>query len=386
MIAIDIRFLSENMRNGIISSGTGVFFSEVIAGIRENRWTDSFLLLVDKEQENAARKLFPEFRIKVLNYWLNNRYHILLYPLHQLIDGYRTRRLLKNNQVDCLWFPMATPFDYLYTGIPTVSTLHDLIPLHNNPKSISWKIGCRLIVNKSLKVVTDSQYVRDDIIETFSLGTRDSQKIISIPCPVIVDEENYKQVKKMVEKPYILDVNAYQPRKNGITLIKAFHRISKEIDCNLVFCGGYDAEDTLKGMQNYANRIGLGQRVHFFLALPIEERNWLIANAKLLVSPSLSEGFGRTPIEAALYKIPVLTTKSDSLYEVTLGLLNYYDNPKDYKELAKKIIEIIQTPPTNNELNEISKRFSDRYSKNRIAKCYYKVFSAVQKRSKRTRN
>ena len=65
-----------------------------------------------------------------------------------------------------------------------------------------------------------------------------------------------------------------------------------------------------------------------------EERNWLLTNAALFVTPSLFEGFGRTPVEAAICRIPVISTKETSLFEATQGLCSYVENPTDEKELV----------------------------------------------------
>lgn len=43
----------------------------------------------------------------------------------------------------------------------------------------------------------------------------------------------------------------------------------------------------------------------------------LYSNASLFVSPSLMEGFGFTPIEAAIHCVPVVCTKETALYETT---------------------------------------------------------------------
>lgn len=57
--------------------------------------------------------------------------------------------------------------------------------------------------------------------------------------------------------------------------------------------------------------------------------------ADLFIHPSLLEGFGYPPIEAAIHKTPVLTTKETALYESTMGILNYYEPATDSQALAK---------------------------------------------------
>lgn len=73
------------------------------------------------------------------------------------------------------------------------------------------------------------------------------------------------------------------------------------------------------------------------------------------------EGFGYTPIEAAMLETPVLTSKETALYETTMGLLNYYEPVKDYKVLANRIKEILASPPSRDELRDIAHTLARRY-------------------------
>ena len=380
MIAIDIRFLSENMRDGIISSGVGVFFSDVIDGIRKNNQVDKILMIVDSKQYETAKKIFSDFKFVVLDYIFDEKY-FYLYFLHNLIDGLRLSNILKKHNISEIWFPMATPYYYLYTGLFSVSTIHDLILLHESPNSLTYKIGFKNIIKKSKIIVTDSEYVKKDIIYTYKLKEIDSNKIYSIPCPIVVNEE-YSEIDELKNIDYIIDVNAYQNRKNGITLIKAFNIIKDKIPYDLVFCGGYNPNGVLEKMQEVSKELGIIDRVHFYLSIPIEQRNWLIAKARLFVSPSLSEGFGRTPVEAGILKVPVLSTKVDSLVEVTLGLFSYYNNPEDYNELADCILKELSHEKDASELLSISNKLKYSYLPEVISKKYLDLIIGIDNKTK----
>jgi glycosyltransferase involved in cell wall biosynthesis len=47
-----------------------------------------------------------------------------------------------------------------------------------------------------------------------------------------------------------------------------------------------------------------------------DEKDWLLANAALVLNPSVAEGFGLMPFEAALHGTPVVSSRLASLHEV----------------------------------------------------------------------
>lgn len=373
-LAIDVRYMSKDMENGIISSGVGRFFVEVLEGMIALGHNREVVLIAERSQKEIFVKLFPQVRIYCLDYTFKMGSNIIYYPIHYVIDSVRLMKAIKRINADVVWFPFTTPYTYLETGVDTVSTIHDIIPFRENPRSITWKLWGRRIIRRSKVIVADSKYVRKDIIDAYRIKDRKiKQKICAIPSPVVVDISQTKEIKELKERSYILDINAYQERKNAITLLKAFSRIADKIKEDLVFCGGFEAGGLLQMLKAKAWDEGLAGRVHFFFSVPMSERNWLLKNAALLVSPSLSEGFGRTPIEAAIVGIPVLTTKVDSLYEVTGGLLHYYEPPEDDKILAKTIEELLGDIPPMDALRNISGKFVYRYAPERVAKMYWEV-------------
>ena len=65
-------------------------------------------------------------------------------------------------------------------------------------------------------------------------------------------------------------------------------------------------------------------------------------NCKIFAYPSLYEGFGIPIIEAMQNGAIVLTSKNSSLLEVGGNAVIYIENPKNYKEIAKKIDDILK--------------------------------------------
>lgn len=128
-------------------------------------------------------------------------------------------------------------------------------------------------------------------------------------------------------------------------------------------------------MQNYIEENALSDRIQLLFRVTDEERNWLLTNATLFVTPSLFEGFGRTPAEAAICKIPVISTKETSLHEATMGLCNYVENPKNENELAEQILKKLENPDSEEKLLEIAKTLTGNYEPARWAKRYWEILA-----------
>ena len=107
------------------------------------------------------------------------------------------------------------------------------------------------------------------------------------------------------------------------------------------------------------------------------KKTWLLKNAALFVTPSLYEGFGRTPIEAAVCKVPVISTKETSLYETTMGLVSYYDNATDENELADTILTVIRNSPSQTTLSSIANTFKTTYAVKNCAQKYIALFNRI---------
>ena len=87
--------------------------------------------------------------------------------------------------------------------------------------------------------------------------------------------------------------------------------------------------------------------------------SYLYRNASVFVSPSRMEGFGLTPVEAAINGTPVICSNIDTLKETTLGLTDYF-NPDDSDRLSELIMKYVSTSKL--DYKSISERLSNEYS------------------------
>lgn len=181
----------------------------------------------------------------------------------------------------------------------------------------------------------------------------------SIPFDFSVAEQ---PIQKILGKKYILDINRYELYKNAETLIRAFNLLRDTIPHILYLKGGEHHTESRIVLENLVTELGLNDRVIFDVEVRSEgEMRYLYTHADLFVSPSLQEGFGWTPIEAAVLKVPVLVSNIEVLKEVTCNKIPTFD-PHSPEELANKILAILQNPPSEQERTELSDFYLEKYS------------------------
>ena len=185
--------------------------------------------------------------------------------------------------------------------------------------------------------------------------------------------------KRIISQKYILYVSTLYKYKNVITLLKAFFLIKDEIEHKLIIIGKSPDQSWEKEAFPFIKQNKLDNRIiHISESVSDEALANYYANADLLVHPSTKEGFGFTPIEAAIHKIPVITNKDTALYETTKGLLNYYTPSTDEKELAEVMKKVLRHPQRMKELEKISDIFKTEYDyRSQAEKLYNYIISNI---------
>lgn len=121
-------------------------------------------------------------------------------------------------------------------------------------------------------------------------------------------------------KPFIFMLGANFKHKNRTYAIRVFRALVTRYGWpgHLVFAGpevssGGSAEEEAQELEHSPE---IDARVHDVGSVDEEEKRWLLENAALVLYPSVYEGFGLIPFEAAASGTPALTTRATSLSEV----------------------------------------------------------------------
>lgn len=376
MIGIDFTFITkEAIENGRITGSLEVFTMDILDSISALKKEKHFAVITNSAAEEYLRKRFPTFKIFVLGGFIGKLIYLLSFRRKigvrylkkcGLIDS-----IITGSGIDYIWYPWMVPEVVSNFNGKYVGTCHDLFMRDSNSD-----LSCLKMFSCAQRIVCISTYTKQQVIDIYDIPS-EKFDVISNSLSMTINEIQTEEIVELKGKNFLLDINAYQYRKNTLTLLKSFERIKSMIDEDLVLCGGYALDDYYEKCIAFINDHGLNDRVYVYRGIKEEEKNWLLKNCKLFITPSESEGFGRTPVEAGLCLKPVISTRVTSLEEATCGLVHYVDDPKDDKELADEILYVLNHPDTRERLQYIKDTFSTRYSPQKVINEYIKVFEKL---------
>lgn len=313
-----------------LNLGTSIYCIRFIKGLPIDLQAN-LILLVPYSTSNKFISMFPNIEHMVFN-----KRKTFFGKLGDIFQWYK---IVNSVNCDVVFLPTLN-FLYVWkTNKPIVQTIHDLQPLKVFPpiKKCVYKLLMPMVLKRSKRIIAISDFVLNEIVEHYKFTTNKVRRVYN--SVEVISEPKCN----LPEKRYILTVNALRNYKNILTLLKAYKNIQDQIDQNLIIIGR-KSEYWDSVLFPFIVENNLTSRVKRLENLSEDELAAYYKNADLFITTSLLEGFGYTPIEAALYSVPVISTKESALYETTLGLLNYYNPATDENELSKKIIDVLSSP------------------------------------------
>jgi len=268
-----------------------------------------------------------------------------------------------------------------------IITIHDLSFLRYPQFNFDWFIKkytglVRKNALRAKRIIADSYSTKNDIVRFFEINP-DKIEVIYLAAESIFKklDDNEKDtnslIKHGIDRKYILSVGTIEPRKNFITLIKAFNLIKENeaaADLKLVIAGrtGWKSEDTYaeRGKSPYLKDILFTGRV------PDSDLIQIYNQAEIFVYPSIFEGFGLPPLEAMSCGLPVIVSDTSSLKEV-IGDSGILVKVGDEHELARNILDVLKNKELKERLIKKSllnaKKFSWANTAKKTFELYYKT-------------
>ena len=334
VIGIDARGLN-NKKTGIAT-----YIEEVVKKINCEKDLNTKFILYSNRDINIDLKLSDNIIIK--NYKK---------PAGTLWVYFCLPKILKEDKVDVFWgtqhlLPKRNRFT---KNIKYILTVHDLA-IHKLGNIGEWKntLIQRLFLKTSCKhadeIMADSKATKDDIIEIFKIDDK-KIKVVYLGTNFnndykLSNELEAEILKKfnVVNKNYLFFVSTIEPRKNIVTLIKAFESLKEKKEnktLKLILAGGlgWKYQDVIDAIENSKFK----EDINLAGYISKEEKECLFKNAKCFVYPSLYEGFGLPILEAMSKEAIVVTSNISSIPEVAEKAAIYFDNVYDSNELSEKI-------------------------------------------------
>jgi glycosyltransferase involved in cell wall biosynthesis len=279
-----------------------------------------------------------------------------------------------------------------FLSVPYVVTVHDLIryfdlkgwgPFIHRP-NLRDRLYLQLDyvgIRRAAAIIAVSQTTKRDLVRYLGIP---KERIFVIYEGI--DHTRFRPVaRRIVDGPYILFVGSEHPRKNLITLLRAFRLLKDQAcfrDLKLVkvgAAGGREAPFRQRTLTAIA-ALGLEREVLLTGHVPSDDLVAYYSGAACLVLPSLYEGFGFPPLEAMACGCPVIVANAGALPEIA-GDAALIVNARDVQALAGAVRDVLVDEQTRQDLIRRGFQRSCEFSWERTARETLTVYQVVEQMS-----
>ncbi|MEP6683077.1 MAG: glycosyltransferase family 1 protein [Parafilimonas sp.] len=349
--------------------GIGNFTVQVLKRLIEDHPKQHFDILVDNKFTNiyfdypnvTLHRIFPAFR------------HPLLYILMLEL---RLPLYLKKIKPDLLI--TMDGFMSLASNTKQLPVVYDL-NFEHYPENLPWrnrvyyKFFFPKFVRKAKRVITISEYSKDDIVKTYHYP---ADKIDNVYCGIsdyffpCSEIEKYQTKEKYTTgKEYFFFAGTMHPRKNILRLIQAFDEFKKSnsSDLKLVLAGHIMWDD--ESIKNVVESSSVREDIIFAGRVSNEDLRLLLGSAWALVFVPVFEGFGLPIVEAWQCGAPVICSNVTSIPEVA-GDAAIVVDPFNIKDIAEAMQMMTDVNVHSKYINAGQKR-KELFSWARTAKLFW---------------
>lgn len=278
----------------------------------------------------------------------------------------------------------------LWQKCPTVLTIHDLSLLlfpkvHEGRRVRRARRRLPIMVRAANMIVTPGESVREEVCKHLQVSP---SRVVAIPeaprelfrpLPPTVTLEVRKRLG--IGDQFLLFVGTIEPRKNLLTLVRAFTEVVRggNTSLQLVLAGrtGWLTSDLFDFIRNS----GVSDRIKLTGYLCDRDLRALYSSCRLFIYPSLYEGFGLPPLEAMACGAPVIVSRIPSLAAVT-GPAACLVSPGSAAEMTRSIIELLKDEAQRQHLSAAGLQRAAEFSWRRTADLTREVYGEAIERFK----
>lgn len=319
---------------------------------------------------NAGRQFYfpqPGWPRKLFVLYWEFIYHTLVLPV-----------TIRRQKLDLVHYTAPHP-NYLSAflpPIPNVLTIHDVIPfLH--PEWFTPVMRRRLqrwyrqSIACATHIVASSSQTSADLGASLQVPPEKMTVVylgISIAEPIVG--------ALPVTEDYLLVVGTLEPRKNLATVLVAYSLLVRQMPaCPQLYIVGRQGWGELRLEEKIAE-LRLQHKVKILGFVSDEQLALLYCQARMLVYPSLYEGFGFPVIEAMKCSCPVITSNVSSIPEV-VGDAAIMVDPTNVNQLADAMRDVLHDPSMMMAMRDKGRERSKMFSWQRCAEETLSVYRRV---------
>ena len=268
-------------------------------------------------------------------------------------------------------------------GIPTIVTVHDMIPwklpeYNARLRSKLYHMNAKRAMKKADHIITVSEFSKQELADL----TKIQDKNISvIPlAPPIADVEGIP-IDMDLRRKFLIYVGGYDPRKNVPVLLRAYQKFIANyysIDLVLVGAKNNDLERYLTDefTEKVANKYPVKPKGNIIFTEPLldNELTALYKQAIALVHPSRYEGFNLPLVEAMQSGLPLVVSDIPVNREVAQDAAHFID-PANEDTFGIGLHEFLNNRNLQKELAENAKRRAEDFSWEKTAQQTLDVYN-----------
>lgn len=246
-----------------------------------------------------------------------------------------------------------------YPTTPLVITVHDL-SYQLFPQFLSFKrwwwhrmIHPANTLQRAKQLICVSAVTQRDVTQHYQIPLERTTVIHSgIPTPA--------SAEPVVDLPqhYAVVLSTLEPRKNVAAVFSAFqqywsHYPQSQLNLVVVGAAGWKSSKVTNTLQT-------NSRIHYYGYVTPGQKTTILQSARMLVYPSIYEGFGFPPLEALQCGVPVITSYTGALPEI-LGSAALYVDPYIQSDLVHAIHQIDTNQAVRTRLQQAATAIVARY-------------------------
>jgi glycosyltransferase involved in cell wall biosynthesis len=279
-----------------------------------------------------------------------------------------------------------------YTGpifcpAPLVVSVHDVSFLEHPEyfskfRALQLRWTVERTVQSAARVLTPSEFSKRRILESYGL---DESKVVVMPNgvsstfhPISRDiAQRWAQSALGLAVPFVLTVGDLQPRKNHVSLIRAFEQLMRaypQLPHHLVIVGKptWHAE----AIREVARKSSIADRIHFTGFVSDADLVKLYGACDLFVYPSFYEGFGLPILEAMACGRAVACSNTSAMPEVADSAALLFD-PHSVDDILLTMRDLLLNPELRARMERLGAQRAPMFSWDKSAAktldLYYEV-------------